>query len=533
MQKLNRWVLHPLLIGSYAVLALLAYNIGEIDPVYAVRPLLLSVALAGTLLLFFRLLLHDWRRAALAASLWVLLFVSYGHVHSIVLGLTGEDALISSHGTLLPIAIALGILGVWLAARTKSIDAWTRALNVLGLVLVGFCVLQLGLYRVNASMAAAAESDRANPAQELGLSLPPGQIPPDVYYIILDTYPRADALAVAFGYDNSWFVEQLEQRGFTIPDCSESNYSFTANSLTSSLNMDYLPKVVPAITSQTKDTTILYPALEHGKVRGILESLGYKTVAVETGYSPTEWQDADYYLAPGQSLLRVLTGGLTPFETLVLQSNMGTLLYDFRHHLPSRFGVLLDGAYVAHRNRILYVLGALEKEVPALPGPKFVFVHILAPHNPFVFGPQGEILDRKTPFTLNNDLDALKPEDYIHGFRDQVNYLDQRTLDVIDSIISQSETAPIIIIQGDHGSPRTADWKMAILNAYKLPRDGASQLYPSISPVNSFRVVFDAYFGGSLGVLPDQQCLSNPRVSPFVCEPRPDPNPACAQLSQP
>jgi hypothetical protein len=295
--------------------------------------------------------------------------------------------------------------------------------------------------------------------------------------------------------------------------------------------MDYLPKVVPAITAQTTDKTILYPALDHGKVREIFESLGYKTVAFETGYSPTEWQDADYYLAPGQSLPRVLTGGLTPFETLVLQSNMGTLLYDFRHHLPSRFSVLLDGAYVEHRNRILYVLGALEKEVPALPGPKFVFAHILAPHNPFVFGPHGEILDRKTPFTLNNDLDAMQPGDYINGFRDQVNYLDGRMLEVIDSIVSQSETAPIIIIQGDHGSPRTADWKMTILNAYELPGDGASQLYPNISPVNSF-VVFDEYFGGSLGVLPDGNAFQSPG-SPFACELKPDPNPACAQLGQP
>jgi hypothetical protein len=351
--------------------------------------------------------------------------------------------------------------------------------------------------------------------------------------MILDTYPRADALALAFGYDNSWFVEQMEQRGFYIPDCSQSNYSFTVNSLVSSLNMDFLPKVQPVITSETTDTTGLYPALEHSKVREIFESLGYRTIAFETGYSPTEWQDADYYLAPGQSLSRVLTSGLTPFETLVLQSNMGTLLYDFRHHLPSRFRVLLDGAYVSHRNRILYVLEALEQDVPAIPGPKFVFVHILAPHNPFVFGPQGEILERRTPFTLNNDRDAMKAEDYFEGFRDQVNYLDQRMLEVVDSIVSQSETPPIIIIQGDHGSPRTPDWKMTILNAYQLPGDGASRLYPNISPVNSFRLIMDEYFGGSLGLLPDQQCLSDPQTAPFACRPSPDPNPACAGYSQP
>lgn len=533
MSRFRRWVLHPFLIAAYSVLALLAYNIRETAPIYALRPLLLALLLAGALLLSLRLLLHDWRRAGVAASLWLLLFASYGHIHRVAIAKYGDAALISSHRVFLPVALVLAATGFWLAARAQDLDTWTQALNLVALLLAALALVQITSYEVHASIAATPSARRADLEQQSEPRLSAALDPPDIYYIILDTYPREDALAEVFHYDNSWFVEQMKQRGFRFPDCSQSNYSFTVNSLTSSLNMDFLPNVVPAITPETTDTTILYPRLQHSRARQTLEALGYKTVAFETGYSPTEWKDADYYYAPSQSLARLLSSGLTPFETLVLQSNMGTLAYDFRNYLPSRIRTLLDGAYVAHRNRILFVLDKLEREVPAIPGPKFVFVHILAPHNPFVFGPDGQVLQRTTPFTLNNDRDASSQQDYIRGFRDQVNYLDQRTLDVVDSIISDSKTPPIIIVQGDHGSPRTPAWHMTILNAYYLPAEGADGLYPTFSPVNSFRLILDEYFGASLDLLPDTQCLSDPRSSPFACKPQPDPRPACVALNQP
>jgi hypothetical protein len=48
---------------------------------------------------------------------------------------------------------------------------------------------------------------------------------------------------------------------------------------------------------------------------------------------------------------------------------------------------------------------------------------------------------------------------------------------------------------------------MGILNAYYLPGTGQAGLYPSITPVNSFRVVFNAYFGTDLPILPDRSYI--------------------------
>src|SRR4030043_227299 len=109
-----------------------------------------------------------------------------------------------------------------------------------------------------------------------------------------------------------------------------------------------------------------------------------------------------------------------------------------------------DTAYVVHRNRILYTLNRLER-MALLPGPKFVFAHILTPHNPFVFGPNGEYIERKTPFTLNDDRDVVMMEDYASGYRDQLTYLNQRILTIINTLIQESSQPPVIILQSDHG----------------------------------------------------------------------------------
>ena len=46
--------------------------------------------------------------------------------------------------------------------------------------------------------------------------------------------------------------------------------------------------------------------------------------------------------------------------------------------------------------------------------------------------------------------------------------------------------------------------KTGILNAYYLPDVDKSVLYPSITPVNSFRVIFNLYFNTDFELLPDE-----------------------------
>jgi hypothetical protein len=46
------------------------------------------------------------------------------------------------------------------------------------------------------------------------------------------------------------------------------------------------------------------------------------------------------------------------------------------------------------------------------------------------------------------------------------------------------------------------------LNAIRLPGAAPELLYPAMSPVNTFRVILNQYFGTSLGLLPDRSYFS-------------------------
>ncbi len=154
----------------------------------------------------------------------------------------------------------------------------------------------------------------------------------------------------------------------------------------------------------------------------------------------------------------------------------------------------------------LYALHQLETNVvPTGRQPVFVYGHILITHPPYVFDKNGHPVPR-SELTLN--LSSLQ---WRTLYLDQVQYLNKRLEGIIDRIIAESRTPPIIILQGDHGhltpvragvSPTTAD-KASIMNAYYLPGGGAKRLYPSISPVNTFRVVLNHYFGTKYPLLPD------------------------------
>ena len=99
---------------------------------------------------------------------------------------------------------------------------------------------------------------------------------------------------------------------------------------------------------------------------------------------------------------------------------------------------------------------------------------------------------------------------------------------------SSPDNPPVIVIQGDHGSSfgdrsgvlKGGPWFHAmnaltsgeidqysidylrersdILNVYYFPGEAKKLLYPYITPVNTFRVIADAYLGTHLGLLEDK-----------------------------
>lgn len=84
---------------------------------------------------------------------------------------------------------------------------------------------------------------------------------------------------------------------------------------------------------------------------------------------------------------------------------------------------------------------------------------------------------------------------------------------IIREIIESSETKPIIVLFGDHGYAADAE-RMAVLTAVYTPDKVKDSMYPGISLVNIFRIIFNQSFGGNYKILDDISYMS-PHTDPF------------------
>jgi len=483
---------HPFLLAAFPVLTLAAHNADEIHLFDPLRTLLIALLLAALLLLLFRWALKDWKKAGMAATLVIVLIFTYGHVYQF---LESQGLGFGRHRLLAPLYLAIFAVVLWRLVRTKTdLLVSTQALNLLAVTALIFPLAQLCLFTVRQARAQTTASE----LQQSNLQETQGHLP-DIYYIILDAYSRDDVLRDFYRYDNSQFLSELEGLGFYVARCSRSNYASTTLSLPSSLNMDFVDNLMKYEPEDPFDRQRAAQLIKVSQVRRELEALGYKTVGFETGYPWTQIEGADLYISTRSNELGDLfvTGGLNRFEELLLRTTAGLALVDGAKILPDFIRPSLEYPNESYRRVVLNILDRLGG-VSAMPGPKFVFAHIGSPHEPFVFGPDGE----KVP--------AERQDSFaVEAYRDQVIYLNSRMIPILREIISASATPPVIILQADHGGMETeAHDRMAILNAYYLPDGGNDRLYENISPVNSFRLVFNTYLNGDYELLEDTSYFS-------------------------
>ena len=499
-------VFHPLLFAAYPVLALLAYNIDWLRPAQALRTLLLSLLVAAAALALLAWLLHNWHRAGLLVSLFLGLFFAYGHIYdSMKLGL-GAD--IGRHRYLAPLLLGAAVLlAWWILRRLRRPEAATAPLNLMAAVALAFPLFTIARWEV------AALSNPSAPATASRLHLPAGQRPPDVYFLLVDAYARHDTLQRVFDVDNTPFLSFLQDHGFYVVTDSRSNYAQTGLSLSSTLNMDYVDALVPGLTENSRGRESLWKLIQHSQVRRQLESLGYVTVAFSSGLAGTELTDADYYLTAGSVDENLGLVGVSPFETLLIQTTLLRLVSDGVVALP-RLLPDVNYPYQVHRERIRSIFDGL-KHLPAIDKPKFVFAHIISPHPPFVFAADGSPVTPDVPFSLRFT-DANKEtssETYIHGYGQQVEFVNAQLEEVVQAILAHSEVPPVIVIEGDHGPDSNSgrlsyvQERMTNLNAILLPT-GPDGLYPDLTPVNTFRVIFDKVFGADYPLLEDRVYFS-------------------------
>lgn len=489
---------YPIAISAYPVLALLSANVGQVQNSAGIRSLLASILFGGILYALVWLFLRKAHKAAFLTSLWLILFFSFGHIY-IAIDTKYPDAGYTSW--LGAVWVLLFVAALFWVLRSKStFAAAASTFNTIALALLVMAVGQIMLESEPQSVSALG-ADHA-PIED-DLTVP--QNPPDVYYIILDSYARQDFLQAVYGYDNSEFIKALQDRGFYIGACSQSNYVRTEISLTSSLNMMYLQDLDDEFKPESTARRTLWNSLKHSAVRHNFENMGYETVNFATGFAWNELSDADHFMTPPP-----FTSGLTEFEGLFLRTTLARYAQDWGWVDPD---AVMGQSF---RDRFNNVFNSID-DVANMPGPQFSYIHLISPHPPFVFDAEG---NPNYPPDFWNEQREYPYDNYQKGYLGQMTYLNKKVLAAIDTILAESDTPPIIVIQGDHGAwMQPKNLRMWIFNAYYFPGH-EDVLYPTISPVNTFRLIFNTYFGGKYEILKDQSYFSPvPNLYDFSPEP--------------
>ena len=501
----ERGLFAPFLLSIQPVLQLFLINVTELDFSEIVRSLLASLLFAVIVLAILYLFIRDWLKSSLVASLFILLFFLFGDVADWIVKTFGLGP-VRSNVLILALVTVCMVVWIWLIQRrVRNLAAVNLYFNLLSVLFLISSVIQMRNYLIQNGISLKRAVQPAQVATVVSV-----EPRPDIYYIILDAYGRDDILQTVYDFDNSNFVNALKAKGFYVAEAASSNYIQTMLSLSSSLNMDYIQSL-KANGAEIENRSDLISILENSQVRAVLAKNGYRTVSFRNDYKATITNAETYYDDTGSGLAPV-----TAFESILIDHTMARVL----SYLPAFHKAFVEMTYDTHRHYILSTFARMQ-EIPSLEGDYFVYAHIIAPHPPFVFDENGAALPHNEPFKFadaNHFIKNHSRKSYITGYRQQIQYINALVLETVDNLLTRSKPAPIIIIQGDHGPGAYLHWgsldhtlpaeRFSILNAYYFPGQGYSSLYPSISPINSFRVLFNQFFHGDYALLPDRHYYS-------------------------
>ena len=500
-------LLHPFAFAAFSVVFLFVENRSDVQVSDTFLPFVFVLLLAACAYALFYLSLASLPKAAVIASGFILAFQSFGHIVSYF----QSSPIYPLKYCLLSVNLAvLSLSHVFL----KKTNSDVRTLNLF-LSVVSFTLVSVNIISILPETVHQADNLSNRSIVNSG-ELPYGR--PDIYYIILDAYPREDTLRQILGFDNSGFLRGLEARGFHVANMSKSNYPTTYLSLASSLNMMYLDSVTKAVGGRPlcgnfKDRAIPYRMIRNSEVVSDLKSRGYTFINLRSGWGPTDdMTTADLELGPPHS------GRDTEFFKLFFKTSALCLISDF---------VVVDFSVL--RKDIEYSFDTLG-EIPDIKGPTFTLAHIMSPHPPLLFNSAGEPVQDEVYLGW-----GYYGSDSKAKFVDQVIYINRRVEGAIDEILNKSHEPPVIIIQADHGtwfrdrmisicmnysalyrlSQQEMMERMGILNAYYLPDGEGAGLYDSITPVNSFRLVLNHYFAENRTLLDDRSYFSCWNVCPY------------------
>ncbi len=508
----NIGLLFPYIVASFPLLHIFA--VAKNLPIRVVLGPLFTVLLVSIGVFWvLKIITKNTARASLILSLGLIASLYYGFFYDYLFEFKIGNLLIGRHGYLYPLWGIFFLVLLWFSIfYPKSSVKLNTPLKLIALILIGLLSFEFLVFAKVKIRGDDMSQVISNQKSKLEPISPPHNIDrsnlPDIYYILPDQYASLAVLKEYFGYNSDDFRNSLEQKGFVVIENSRSNYSETFFSLASLLNMEYFDNFGLEIEETSNNFDPIIDLIKDSRVRDFLESLGYKYICL----SPDP-----LVIGASNTSETVIE---TSFDTFMRQALKTTLLRPF----SGRYRFKENKINAWKRDSILEAFDNLAK-IPNsnIKEPKFVLFYIMSPHGPYVFGRNGEEIS--TNFI--SSIDYKKDMDL---FLDQSIFIGKKIDEVVAHILKESERPPIIIIQSDHGvylSPEIASEELRAtvrthnFTAFYLPNRDKTIDLDNIITVNTFRLIFDQYFGTDLGLLSKKRYSYDKRY-PFRFEKLPD-----------
>lgn len=442
-------------------------------------PFIASFLGSAILFIILSVLFRNIAKASIITSFLLILFYSFGHLYQ-------HFPININEVVFAAIYTSIILILLWLIFKFNKVYEINLFLNIVSLVLIMIVLFNIGRVSYVTYMT---KLDGISPNMIASLDMKPNELP-DIYYIILDSYPSTVTLKRVLDYDNSNFIYFLKNKGFYVPTKSFSNYPSTGFSLPSALNMEYIEKI-------DQNAAECLHSVKDSIIQKNLESIGYTF----------------YYFSTYNDLgMKNHTNIENKFYDFLIVLHETTLLRLYK------INPLIISYYQEMRNRVLYTFDRLSK-MPGINGRKFLFIHILPPHPPYIF-------DREGNPVKNTKSTTAKGWDEKDNYLNQLIYIEKKSMVLIEQLINKSKRKPIIILQSDHGSAFTSFRKNASkkeqqqmyffpsdealfemfgnINVYYGPEEFKILLYDTITPVNTFRIVRNYLFKDDIPLLEDK-----------------------------
>ena len=485
--------LHLPILAVYPVVSLFSINVGQV-PIQTFL-LNLSVVVLGCGVVFGLLcvILRNKLFAAILTTLGQLSIFFYAAVFSLVDGRYIGQWKYGIHTYFVLAWAVLFLCLAWVALRfRKNLINYAKLLNLLAFCLIILPIYKIAVYQYHKRTNTAVISP-VNVAGNMQAIAPFAKYDhqPNIYLIIIDEYPRADVAKDIFGYDNSSFISALKKNHFLIAENSHNNYMYTASSIPSMLNFEYINYLADIYGRNSPDTKPLDDLFDDNRLFQFLKTADYTIVAYPSFYKTINYENPDIsisgtgFIGRHSEFTEKLLN-LTPYIALDKLNS----LWDTRHY--KREKIALDTL----------------PQMTEIASPHFVFVHLAGVHVPYVFNEDGSFTAYQNVFDENS---KFEPQEKLTALFNQTRYIEKRVLEAVDKILTQSKQPPIIVIISDHGIRHTFpemvtnDQKIRSrftnLCAVHLPGFESTQFDHDMTLVNLFRYILNHYFGTNLEIL--------------------------------